>query len=333
MIASPTPAGLFAEWQPRYAEHGIATFPVRDKRPAVRGYLKVGLRASGQFVLKFPLESAFGLSCRKSGITVLDIDAPDERLLADAMSEVGASPFIVRSGSGNFQAWYRHNGEGRLVRPNPERPIDILGDGFVVAPPSTTAKGSYSIIQGALDDLGRLPPMRHSLASKSDVPELIDEGRRNENLWRVCMKQAPKCSGITEMMEFAMHQNASLFFKPLPDDEVMRVVASAWAKELSGDNWFGRGGRVVVDAGDVDGLLREHPDAFVLLTILRRHHWGSQEFVVANGMAATMPGGGWRRERFAAARQTLIAEGRIWEVRPASRHSGPAIYRFKGAQL
>jgi hypothetical protein len=29
--------GLFAAWQPRYAEHGIATFPVREKRPVANG--------------------------------------------------------------------------------------------------------------------------------------------------------------------------------------------------------------------------------------------------------------------------------------------------------
>ena len=33
--------GLFAEWQPRYAEHGIATFPVRGKVPAIRNYLRL----------------------------------------------------------------------------------------------------------------------------------------------------------------------------------------------------------------------------------------------------------------------------------------------------
>jgi hypothetical protein len=44
----------FADWQPGYAEHRIATSPVRDKRSAVRGYVKAGPTASRQFVLKFP---------------------------------------------------------------------------------------------------------------------------------------------------------------------------------------------------------------------------------------------------------------------------------------
>ena len=126
--------------------------------------------------------------------------------------------------------------------------------------------------------------------------------------------------------------NRSMFYEPLPDEEVVRVVASAWAKEIAGDNWFGRGGRVVVDANEVDELLRNHPDAFILLTILRRHHWGQREFVVANGMHSSMPGGGWPVKRFTAARSRLEQVGEIRMVRRHSKHS-PAVYRFKGGQI
>lgn len=309
---------------------------MRGKRPAVRGYLKIGLPTSEQLAIKFSAEDAFGLACRRSGITVLDVDAPDERLLADAMSEVGPSPFVVRSASGNFQAWYRNAGEGRSVRPDPRRPIDILGDGFVVAPPSRGAKGFYEIISGGLDDLANLPKMRSQRAPRGispakDMQPLVEVGRRNDSLWRHCMGKARHCSNINALMVEAMSFNRAEFCEPLPDDEVLRVVASSWAKELSGANWFGRGGRVIFDAEEVDDLLRREPDAFVLLTILRRHHW-SREFVVANAMAEAMPKGGWRRHRLAAARQRLLDLGMIEEVRPASRHLGPARFRFKGGQ-
>ncbi len=322
-------AGVFAEWQPRYAERRIATFPVRDKRPAVRGYLRAGMRASQEFASKFPGEAAFGLACRKNRITVLDVDSPDERLLADALDEFGPTPFIVRSGSGNFQAWYRHNGERRRVRPD-HRPIDILGDGFVVAPPSIGSKGSYCILSGSLDDLASLPTMRPAAANDA-APVLIEEGRRNQTLWRECMAQARLSGSLSELMEVAMQRNGALFFEPLPDQEVLGIVASAWAKELAGENWFGRGNRVVLDASEIDGLLNSDPDAFLLLTMLRRHHWRRQ-FVIANAMAAIMPRGGWPRQRFAAARRRLIEAGAIEEIRPASRHNGPAVYQFKGGR-
>lgn len=322
--------GVFAEWQPRYAEHGIATFPVREKRPAVKGYLKIGLDASRQFAVKFPIEDSFGLACRRNRITVLDVDAPDERLLADAMSEFGPSPFIVRSGSGNFQAWYRNNGEGRKVRPD-DRPIDILGDGFVVAPPSVGPNGAYTIISGSLDELATLPTMRRvemAPASAGVPAERVESGRRNEALWRACMAQARQCSNINELMEAAMHQNEQLFYEPLADAEVLKIVASAWTKEMAGENWIGRGKRVVVDFAEVDNLLRNHPDAFVLLMLLRRYHRPGETFAVANAMAGTMPGGGWTVKRLAAARRRLEEIGEIEMVRRWSAQAGPSLYRF-----
>jgi hypothetical protein len=140
--------GTFAEWQPRYADHGIATFPVvidgSGKRPAVKGYLKVGSNLSRELALRFAANDAFGfvLGCRHR-ITVLDIDTPDERVLSAALAKHGASPFVVRSGSGNGQAWYRHGGEGRHVRPwGREPPIDVLGGGYVVAPPSVGTRAA-----------------------------------------------------------------------------------------------------------------------------------------------------------------------------------------------
>lgn len=127
--------GVFAEWQPQYAERNIATFPVRDKRPAIRGYLKVGARGSSELAKKYPTANAFGFACEQAGVTVLDVDSPDEQIFADALAEFGHTPLLIRSGSGNHQAWYARNGERRRIRPNPDRPIDILGGGFVVAPP------------------------------------------------------------------------------------------------------------------------------------------------------------------------------------------------------
>jgi hypothetical protein len=326
--------GVFAEWQPRYAELGIPTFPVREKQPAVKGYLKAGPRASEQFAMKFAADDAFGLACRRNKITVLDVDAPDERLLADAMSEFGPTPFVVRSASGNFQAWYRHNGERRRVRPDPRRPIDILGDGFVVAPPSRAPKGAYAIICGTLADLAHLPTMRSApqLAAANDAAcPSIEVGRRNDALWRFCMSRAPYCSTISDLMEEAVRFNAAECYEPLPDAEVMRVVASAWAKEMSGENWFGRGDRVVFEAGQIDELLKNDSDAFLLLTILKRNHW-RRDFFAANAMAAVMPDGGWRLKRFTAARRRLIDLDILEEVSPAGGPGRPAVYRFKGGR-
>ena len=73
------------------------------------------------------------------------------------MSRCGRSPFIVRSGSGNWQAWYKNNRRGPSRAPDRSVPVDILGAGYVVAPPSKGAKGTYTIVEGSLADLPDLP--------------------------------------------------------------------------------------------------------------------------------------------------------------------------------
>lgn len=153
----------FARWQPEYSRAGVACFPVTpDKTPAIRNYLKIGHPGSAQLVRRFGDAEAFGFALgRRSGLTILDIDTPDERVLADALDRHGSTPIVVRSASGNWQAWYRHDGERRLIRPDPERPIDILGGGFVVAPPSRVTKGEYGFVQGGLEDFDPSQDARH----------------------------------------------------------------------------------------------------------------------------------------------------------------------------
>src|SRR5450432_3659416 len=160
-------AGTFATWQPEYAARGLATFPLRSddrKRPAVSNYNLMGLRASRQLVMKWA--DAEGLACmagRRNKITVIDIDArgaEGERLLADVQREVGEARFIVRTGGGGFHAYYRHSGERRKIRFDPRRPIDLLGGGQIVLPPSKGSKANYEIIRGTLDDLTALTPIK-----------------------------------------------------------------------------------------------------------------------------------------------------------------------------
>jgi hypothetical protein len=160
----PKSDGIFAEWQPRYAGHGIPTFPVRiigkDKKPAVSNYLKMSLGTSAKLVKRFGNCEALGFAVRQAGITVIDIDNSDERTWGDLLDRHGHTPVLVRTGSGNLQAWYRHNGEPRLPRLWPDCPADLLGAGYVTAPPSRAAKCDYRFIQGGLDDIDRLPVMR-----------------------------------------------------------------------------------------------------------------------------------------------------------------------------
>jgi len=197
--------GVFAENQPRYAERGIPTFPLSfedgRKKPATQSYNRVGLKGSGQLVMKFQDYDALAfMAGKRTKITVLDIDSPDEDLLRDMMKRHGQTPIIVRSGSGNFHAWYRFNGEERKVRPDASIPVDLLGGGVVVAPPSKGARGAYEFIRGSLADLHKLRPAANIIdfpkpklvPQTSQQTGLITEGR-NKALFDHLMRMAHHC--------------------------------------------------------------------------------------------------------------------------------------------
>jgi hypothetical protein len=209
----------FAEWQPIYAQHGIATFPVTiepsGKRPAIKGYGRVGLDGREQLVFKFAAAEALGFMCGpRTKISVGDVDTINERELSDFLDRHGTTPIITRTASGKFHAWYRHNGERRCIKPWQGRPFDILGGGFVVAPPSRTPSGNrYQFISGSLDDLDHLPIMRNldgqlyakaaTKAATDHKPAAAKDGKRNCDLWDDCMRAARRCDTFENLLDVA----------------------------------------------------------------------------------------------------------------------------------
>src|SRR5262249_22643975 len=96
----------FDTWQPKYAERGIATFPVRfverngkiDKVPAVCGYMKLGLRGSTELTRKFAAADGIGFALgSRNQIAVVDVDTPNENVVADVLDHYGSSPLVARS--------------------------------------------------------------------------------------------------------------------------------------------------------------------------------------------------------------------------------------------
>ena len=326
----------FRDWQPKYAARGIATFPVDigpdRKKPLVLHYARFGLRASGEIAQKFPDAMGIGFMVgKRSRLTVLDVDSHDDLVLADALGRHGQTPIIVRSGSGNYQGWYRHNGEGRLIRPEPDKPIDILGGGFVVAPPSQGTKSNYQFIQGGLDDLDHLPLLRRLPANvnaqtATAIPQAIErirEGERNTNLWEQCMRAAHHCDSFNALLDVACTQNAQ-FLTPLPDDEVVKVAKSAWGYTERDENHFGRP-CVSFDAAEVNELICNDPDLYLLLSYLRANNKPDRQFMATNqGLAKTFH---WRTKRVAAARRRMIAKGHAIQTCTA-RPRQPALYRW-----
>lgn len=334
--------GVFGEWQPQYAEAGLVTFPVDidRKAPAVGNYLKAGRKASAEWATKFANAPALGIVCgKRNRLTVLDIDEPCENLLADALALFGPSPLIARTASGKFHAYYRHNGEGRKIKGVMEgRQVDLLGGGMAIAPPSVGEKGRYEFIQGGLADFGNLPVMQGlapaPVAISPGGEVLAPNGKRNDTLFKMCLREARSVPDGDALRSFALTLNNSGAWEPLPVDEVISTATVAWGKQVDGTNWVGSGPKIITEASEfdrvffpVDGLPNPAAaDGFYLLSALRRFHFDKITFVCANAMHKRL---GWTVVRLQRARRFLEDAGCIVMVRPASaKDSCPAEYRF-----
>jgi hypothetical protein len=333
------PCRTFGRWQPVYAKHRIATFPVRaDKVPAIRGYQKIGLRGSEQLALRFADADALGFMCGpRSKITVLDVDVADERVLADALDRHGRTPVVVRTASDKYHAYYRHNGERRRIRPWSDIAIDVLGArGFVIAPPSQTASGRYQFVDGSLDDLHRLPIMRAvenddrppataRPDSASPLRGMRDHDGRNKALFLTIAPAARVVFAAGEsrdaLFDLAMSHNREAS-DPMPVDEVSKIVDSVWQMTGEGRNWVGERGRREHELSTFTDAV----DALYLLEFLRVTEGASSKFWIANGLADRF---GWNRQRLASARQRLVELGYVQQTnRPWPGH--PAVFVWPG---
>jgi len=322
--------GVFAEWQPRYAKHRVATFPVENKRPCIRNWQKVGLNGSSQLAMKFADADAFGFQCGKPNrITLIDIDSRDERIVGEAIKLFGESPILWRTGSGNHAMAFRHNGEPRRIRAMPGLPIDVLGGGFAVAPPSMGSTGRYEFLQGGLADLDRLPVAR---SIKVDLPEprsetagSIRKGERNTSLFRYALEQAPYVDDLDALIDVVRTRNIDCE-PPLSDTEVVNIAASAWRYQEEGRNLVGLGRAFVVSNADYKRLREEGgADAALLYCDLRSQHWG-RDFVLSKAMAASMR---WGLPRWRRARDALVKLGFIHCIHPGGNGPhDPSIYRW-----
>lgn len=330
--------GLFADWQPRYAEHRIATFPLRidgkHKKPATAGYNRVGLTGSGQLALKFPEIDAFAfMAGAKSRLTIIDIDAPDdEDLLRATLRRYGDTPLVSRTGSGGFHLYYRHGGESRKVRPEADVPVDKLGGGVVAAPPSMGGKGAYRFIRGTLADLERLPFIRETANTDAAVQEavrreLVQIGHRNNALFEHLMREVRHTDDLDTLLDVARTYSDDWFERPLPDAELIATAKSVMRYETEGLNRFGQAATLNINRDVVLTHAAKNPDAFALLSILQAQHKGLRdEFILAAAMAEAI---GWNARKFKAARDYLANAGLL-----RCTHAGgngpkdPPRYRF-----
>jgi hypothetical protein len=208
-----------------------------------------------------------------------------------------------------------------------------LGGGFVVAPPSLGTRGEYTILNGTLADLEKLPALQ-GLDNIETAPRplnigdarlvKIPEGNRNASLWRYCMRQAHCCDDFDALLDVARTFNERAFFESLEGREVVKVVDSVWRCTTEGMNRFGQTGSWSPTA-EANRLVPAYPDAFLLLTYLRANNRPKREIWVANGLSEILQ---WPIKRLSRARRHLITLGYLELIRrPAQGRA--AVYRLR----
>jgi hypothetical protein len=134
----------FANWQQQYAERGIVTFPVEiqeinnKKKPMIGNPNKIGLPRSSFLATQPQYASAAAIGAWagwRNNFTIIDWDSTDEKGFADRLQIHGEAKLIVCTPTKKFHGYYLNNGEPRLIKPR-GLPLDLLGSGLVVLPPS-----------------------------------------------------------------------------------------------------------------------------------------------------------------------------------------------------
>jgi hypothetical protein len=333
-----TPAGIFATAQPKYAALGIATFPfdatTEIKRgPLVENYQRMGLRASKEMAVRFP--DAPGLAAMagpRNRLTIIDIDergAAGERLLADVQRQFGNAKVISRTGSGGFHAYYLHSGESRKIRPDSSKPIDLIGGGPIVLPPTLGFRCRYEIIHGRVEDLAALEPIRAISASApadvgSGFADMRANSGRNDALFHAMCKEARQLPQTVEAFEARAMELNHMFGEPMVESRVINTARSVFKYVETGQlrtgehgAWFRR--------PQAQELARD-PFLFALLAWLKAENGPDAEFMVADGLAAPEYLD-WPRERLQMARRRAMADG--WIVRIRKPYPGvAALYRW-----
>jgi hypothetical protein len=322
----------FADAAPAWAAAGIVPLPVS---PTGKGWMvkhpETFRRPAAMALAAKPRFAAanLGFMCGSHNrLTVVDVDNPADSELQHALDTYGDSPIIVSTPSGGRHVYYAHNDEPRRVRLDERHPVDLLGAGLCVAPPSVRPSGaSYAWLRGGLADIanGNLPKIRSGAVQKPreierlPVGARVPKGERNAQLFRYCRQIVGYCDDLDQLTDAARSWADSKCAEPMPDAEVVKTAASVWKYQ---------GGRKrvmqnIVEAPFYSALIADLP-ALALYSYLSAENGPAAEFMVADGLG---PARGWPQRFVPKARKALLDMGAIKCIR-FPRKGVPALYRW-----
>jgi hypothetical protein len=323
----------FADAAPAWAAAGIVPLPVS---PTGKGWMvkhpETFRRPAAMALAAKPRFAAanLGFLCgATNGITVIDIDSPADSELQQALTKYGDTGAIVRTPSGGRHLYFKHDGEGRQIRPDESHPIDELGGGLCIAPPSSKPTGGYTWLRGDLSIIPNLPKIRNGAVQKTRDFERpagahVQKGERNAELFRYCRQIVGYCDDLDQLIDAARTWADSQCAEPLPDAEIAKTASSVFKFQ---------GGRKQVMQNIVEGPLYQRliadVEVWALYAYLAAENGPAAQFMVADGLG---PARGWPRRMVPRARRALLDMGAIRCIR-FPRKGIPALYRWSLAPL
>lgn len=354
----------FSDAAAAWVAAGVIPLPLGGedgKRPLVRNPSRLGARAALQIAARPRFAEATGLGfwCgKRNELTIVDIDSTADAELQRAIDRYGDSPVIVKTGGDKAHLYYRHAGERRSIRPDKERPVDILGEGgLAVAPPSERPTGGrYRFLRGGLGDLRNLPKIRagaiaqlheteppdvgrfqgrgvHDDSHDHNEPEQVLPGGRNASMFKLACQLGNTAADSATLLDQMRRANADLSV-PLPDDEIMRLVGSVWA--------YRNAGRLMAPGLTESTLLlpvsiADHAfatgnlDVAGLMMLVRRYHSvpGKTFALSPVALSAANTIKGWSPNRYRYAIREAIDLGLLAQVHMGGRGKhDPSLYRL-----
>jgi hypothetical protein len=340
----------FQDMAHAWAAAGITPLPFapNGKKPMVKRPDRFGQRAALSLVPKFPTANLGFLAGRHNGVTVVDIDSTKDCELNYVLETCGDSPLIVQTPRDGWHVYYSHHGEGRHIKPDNDHPIDTLGDGPVVAPPSTKPDGRrYRWLRGGLADLRNLPTMRAGALRKL-VPAFVEKpppiggedtaticnGQRNCKLFKLICMFAWEAKSTDDLEEQALKANVAFCDPPLSDAEVRGRVRSAWKYKMDG-RLMAPGGQscFLLPSAQTKRLLAEGElDVVAVLNLVRQAHGHQPDKPFAmspEAMARAGCIGRWDEKHYRRAIKRTCDLGILERISQGGRGpNDPARYRF-----
>jgi hypothetical protein len=325
----------------------LAPIPVGGedgKKPLVTSFTKwrrrPGLSTIRSWIAKFPDANVGIVTGSLSGVSVIDVDSADLMVQRRMIDRFGDTPLKTRTPSGGCHLWYLHNEEASADF-SPHIPVQLKAvGGFVVVPPSMRPGGphaghSYEFIEGALEDLTRLPPLKPGTIDRLTLAatnprrlRAVKEGRRNNSLLRHLIHDAPYCDDLEALVDVGMTFGQYDCDPILPNAEIIKTANSVWKMKEEGRLWAkGVEPRVTVSRTVIDAL---SDNALKFYLKLRLLHFDRREFVlVPTAMAEAQVIWGWSHHKYRAARKEVLTEGFLKMVREGgSRPGDPSLFAF-----